>query len=127
MRASPHDSEEARHVQACSTKIQQLAQLSAGFSKHSPSHTCSSLLPSATPNMTPTILQSVNEALCQSPLLYGEEIWGIEGASEEADTIRGSFCDMVLVIPRYAVNGVSEMEMCRESSRAKCSQVLVQG
>lgn len=55
----------------------------------------------------------------------GAEIWGIEGASEEADRIEGSFCEMVLGIPRYATKGVAELEMCREGRRAKCSQVLV--
>jgi hypothetical protein len=52
---------------------------------------------------------------------------GIEGASEEVDMIQGSFCERVLGIPRYAVKGVPELEMCRESMRAKCNQVLVQG
>lgn len=101
--------------------------LSGAFSKHSSPHTSSSLLPNATPNMMSRILHTVNEVLCQSPLIYGAEIWGIEGASEEADRIQGRFCERVLGIPRYAVKGVAELEMCRESTRAKCSQVLVQG
>jgi len=60
-------------------------------------------------------------------ITIGAEIWGIEGANEEADRIQGSFCEMVLGIPIYATKGVAELETCRESTRAKCSQVLVQG
>jgi hypothetical protein len=57
---------------------------------------------------------------------YGADIWGIEGASEEAED-SGKFLRRVLGIPKYTVKGVAELGMCRESTRVKCSQVLLQG
>jgi hypothetical protein len=57
----------------------------------------------------------IYEAICESRLLYGAEILGIEEGWEEINRVQGSFCKEVLRIQKCAMNGLAEVELGRES------------
>jgi hypothetical protein len=56
---------------------------------------------------------------CESRLTYGAKIWGLDKGWKETDIIYGRLCKKILGIPRFAVNGVAEVELRRDSRRGK--------
>ncbi|KDR17814.1 hypothetical protein L798_08243 [Zootermopsis nevadensis] len=71
------------------------------------------------PHMRINILENVYEMVCESRMMYGAEIWGLEEGWKEVDVIHGRFCKKVLGIPRVGANGVAEVELGRDSRRSK--------
>jgi hypothetical protein len=51
--------------------------------------------------------------------MYGAEIWGLDEGWKEIDLIHGRDCKKILGIPRFAANGVAEVELGRDSRRGK--------
>jgi hypothetical protein len=52
-------------------------------------------------------------------MMYGAEIWGLDEGWKEFDKIHGRSCKKILGIPRFAANGVAELELGRDSRRVK--------
>jgi hypothetical protein len=71
------------------------------------------------------LLENVYEMVCESRMMYGVEIWGIEERWKEVGKIHGRMCKKVLGIPRFAANGVAELELGRDSRRCKVMITLV--
>lgn len=57
--------------------------------------------------------------------MYGAEIWGLEEGWKQTDTIHVRFCKNVLEIPRYAANGVAELEWGIDSRKGKVLCMIV--
>jgi hypothetical protein len=51
-----------------------------------------------TPDMGVQILQNVYEIVCESRMMYGVEIWAVEGGWKETDKIKGRMCKRILGI-----------------------------
>jgi hypothetical protein len=71
------------------------------------------------------LLENVYEMVCESRMMYGVEIWGNEEEWKEIDKIHGRMCKTFLGIPRFAANGVAELELGRGSRRCKVMITLV--
>jgi hypothetical protein len=56
--------------------------------------------------------------MCESGITYGVQIWGVEGGWKEIDKIHGRI-KKILGIPRFAANGVAELELGRDSRRGE--------
>jgi hypothetical protein len=54
-------------------------------------------------------LENIYETLCESRIMYGVELWGLDEAWKEVDRIHGRFCKKILGLPRCAANGMAEM------------------
>jgi hypothetical protein len=72
-----------------------------------------------TPEMRVATLENVYGMLCESRMLYGVEIWGLEGGWKHIDRIHSKFCKVILGMPRSAANNVAELELGRVSRRGK--------
>ena len=65
------------------------------------------------------MLENIYEMSCQSKIMYGIEIWRLNGACKEAGKVHSVFCKKIIGIPNCAANGFAELELVRES-RSKC-------
>jgi hypothetical protein len=65
------------------------------------------------------LLENVYEMVCESRMMYGAEIWGLDAGLKEIDIIHGRLCKKILGIPRFAANGIAEMELGKDSRRSK--------
>jgi hypothetical protein len=72
------------------------------------------------------LLENVYTIVCESRLMYGAEIWGLDEGWKETDIIHGRLCKKILRIPRFAANGVAELELGRDSRRGKVLCIAVQ-
>jgi hypothetical protein len=70
-------------------------------------------------------LKNIYETLCESRIMYGVELWGLDEAWKEVDRIHGRFCKKILDLPRCAANGITEMELGRDGRRGKAMWVAV--
>jgi hypothetical protein len=61
-------------------------------------------------------LENIYET-CESRIMHGVELWGLDEAWKEVGRIHGRFCKKILGLPRGAVNGVAEMELGRDNRR----------
>jgi hypothetical protein len=73
-----------------------------------------------TPDIKIQVLENIYEMVCESKIMYGIEVWGLNGAWKEVDRVHSIFCKKIIGIPNCAANGFVEMELGRESSRSKC-------
>jgi hypothetical protein len=64
------------------------------------------------------LLENVYETVCESRLMYGAEIWGLNEGRKEIGIIHSRLCKNV-GIPRFAANGVAKIELGRDSRRDK--------
>jgi hypothetical protein len=64
--------------------------------------------------------------LCESRIVYGVELWGLDEAWKEVERIHGRFCKKILRLPRCVANGMAEMEVGRHSRRGKAMWLAVQ-
>jgi hypothetical protein len=71
------------------------------------------------PDMRVQLLENVFEMVCESRLMYGAEICGLDEGWKDIDIIHGRLCKKILRIPRFATNGVAELELGRDSRRGK--------
>jgi hypothetical protein len=78
-----------------------------------------------TPDMGVKFLGNVYEMVYESRMMYGVEIWGIEEGWKQIDKIHGRMCKKILGIPRFTANGVTELELGRDSRRSKVMNSLV--
>jgi hypothetical protein len=78
-----------------------------------------------TPDMGVKLLEIVYEMVCESRMMYGVEIRGIEEGWKEIDKIHGRVGRKILGIPRFAANWVAELELGRDSRRRKAMNTLV--
>jgi hypothetical protein len=78
-----------------------------------------------TPDMGVKLLENVYEMVCESRIMYGVEIWWVEEGWKEIDKIHGRMCKKILGIPRFAANGVAELELGTDSRRDKVMSTLV--
>jgi hypothetical protein len=65
------------------------------------------------------LLENVYETVCESRMMYGAEILGMDEGWKEIDIIHGRLCKKILGIPRFATNGVAEVQIGRDSRRGK--------
>jgi hypothetical protein len=72
-----------------------------------------------TTDMRVQLLENVYEMVCQSRLMYGAEIRGLDEGWKEIDIIHGRLCKKILGISGFAANGVTELELGRDSRRGK--------
>jgi hypothetical protein len=72
-----------------------------------------------TPDMRVRILENMYEMLCESRMMYGVEMWGLEGGWKQIDNIHSRFCKVTLGMPRSAANNVAELELGRVTRRGK--------
>jgi hypothetical protein len=72
-----------------------------------------------TPEMKVVTLENVYEIVCESRMLYGVEIWGLEGGWKQIDRIHNKLCKVILGMPRLTANNVAEIELGRVSRRGK--------
>jgi hypothetical protein len=72
-----------------------------------------------TPDRRLQLLENVYEMACESRLMYGAKIWGLDEGWKETDIINGRLCKKILGRPRFAANGVAELELGRDSRRGK--------
>jgi hypothetical protein len=70
------------------------------------------------------MLEQMYETRCDSSILDGAEIWGIEEGWKIVDGIQGKFCKKVLRIPRNAAKWAAETEIGRDSMTGK---ILIAG
>jgi hypothetical protein len=71
-----------------------------------------------TPDIKVEMLENIYEMVCESKIVYGIEVWGLNGAWKEVDKVHSIFCKK-----RYAKlcsKWIAEMELGRESRRSKC-------
>jgi len=67
------------------------------------------------------MLEKIYRMICESRVLYGAEIWGIEGRGWEiVDRVQAKFCKKVFIIPRNAAMGTAESQ--RKDSKC-CNEV----
>jgi hypothetical protein len=78
------------------------------------------------PNMKVRTLENIYETLCESRIMGGVELWGLDEAWKEVDRIHGRFCKKILGVPRCEANGVAEMELGRDSRKRKAMWLAVQ-
>jgi hypothetical protein len=52
-------------------------------------------------------------------MMYGAEIWGLDEGWKEIDIIHSRLCKKILGIPRFAANGVAEIELGMDNRRRK--------
>jgi hypothetical protein len=64
-------------------------------------------------DMRVKLLENIYEMVCESRLMYGAEIWGLDEGWKEIDVIHGRLCKKMLGIPRFAANWVAELELER--------------
>jgi hypothetical protein len=57
--------------------------------------------------------------------MYGAEIWGLDEGWKEIYIIHGRLCKKFLGIPRFAANGVAQLELGRDSRTGKVSCLAV--
>jgi hypothetical protein len=68
------------------------------------------------------VLEKIYKMMCESRILYGAEIWGIEGRRWEiVDRVQVKFCKKVFIIHRNAAKGTAESQ--REDSKC-CNEIL---
>jgi hypothetical protein len=72
-----------------------------------------------TPDTRLQLLENGYEMACESRMMYGAEVWGLDEGWKEIDIINGRLCKKILGIPRFAANGVAEIELGRDSRRGK--------
>jgi hypothetical protein len=72
-----------------------------------------------TPDVRVQLLENVYEMVCESRLMYGAEIWVLDEGWKKTDIIHGRLCKKLLGIPRFAEDGVAELELGRDSRRGK--------
>jgi hypothetical protein len=70
-------------------------------------------------------LENIYETLCESRIMHGIELRGLDEAWKDVDRIHGRFCKKILRLPRCAANGVAEMELGRYSGRGKAMWLAV--
>jgi hypothetical protein len=76
-------------------------------------------------NIKAQMLENIHEMVCKSKIMYGIEIWGLNGALKEVPKVHSRFCKKIIGIPNCAANGFTEMELGKESRKGKClGQVL---
>jgi hypothetical protein len=56
--------------------------------------------------MSLQLLEIVYEMVCESRLMYGAEIWGLDEGWKEIDIIHGRLCKKLLGMPRFAAKGL---------------------
>jgi hypothetical protein len=78
-----------------------------------------------TPDMKVSTLENIYETLCESRIMYGVELWGLDKAWKEVDRIYGRFCKKTLGLPRCAASGMAEMELGRDSRGGKAMWLAV--
>jgi hypothetical protein len=71
------------------------------------------------------LLENVYKMVCESRMMYGIEISGVEEGWKEIYKIHGRMCKKILGIPRFAANGVAELELGRDSRRGKVMSTSV--
>jgi hypothetical protein len=71
-----------------------------------------------TPDMRVATLENIYE-MCESRMMYGVQMWGLEGGWKQIDKIHSRFCKVTLGMPRSAANNVAELELGRVSRRGK--------
>jgi hypothetical protein len=67
------------------------------------------------------MLGNMYEMVCESKIMYGIEVRGLNGARKEVGKVHSRFHKKVTGIPNCAANGFEEMELVRKSRRSKCS------
>jgi hypothetical protein len=72
-----------------------------------------------TPDMRVATLENIYEMLCESRMMYGVEMWGLEGGRKQIDRIHSKFCKVTLGMPRSAANNAAELELGSVSRRGK--------
>jgi hypothetical protein len=75
------------------------------------------------PNISVKILENVHEMLSESRMMYGVEMWGLEGGWQEIDKILSRFCKIILGVPTSAENSVAGLKLGRDSRRGKVLSV----
>jgi hypothetical protein len=65
------------------------------------------------------LLRNVYKMVCESRMMYGVEIWGVEERWKEIGKAHGRMCKKFLGILRFAANGVAELESGRDYRRGK--------
>jgi hypothetical protein len=60
-----------------------------------------------TPDIRVTILEKVYKTLNESTMMYGTEIWGLDGGGKEIDKIHCRFCKIILGVMRFAANNMA--------------------
>jgi hypothetical protein len=73
-----------------------------------------------TPDIKMFMLENIYVMVRESKIMYGIEIWGLNGAWKEVDKMDSIFCIRIIGISNCAANGFAEMELGRESRRSKC-------
>jgi hypothetical protein len=61
---------------------------------------------SRSPDMRIQLVENVYEAVCESRMMYGAEIWGLDEGWKEINIIHSRLCKKILGIPRFAANRV---------------------
>jgi hypothetical protein len=69
-------------------------------------------------------LENIYDMLCESRVMYGVELWGLDEAWKEVDRIHGPFCKKILAI--CGANGTTQTELGRDSRRGKAMWLAVQ-
>jgi hypothetical protein len=52
-----------------------------------------------TPDIRVTTVENIYEMLCESRMMYGIEMWGLEGGWKQIDNIHSRFCKVTLGMP----------------------------
>jgi hypothetical protein len=68
------------------------------------------------------MLQNTYEIVCESKIMYGNEMWGMSEAWKESH-IR--FCKKLMAIQNCTPNEFAEMELGRKSRRGKCMAQII--
>jgi hypothetical protein len=71
------------------------------------------------PNIEVKVLEQVYNALVESRMMTGVEIWGLEGGWKEIKKVHELFCKRVMGTPSTAANGARVKELERTDRKEK--------
>jgi hypothetical protein len=74
---------------------------------------------SRAPNIKVKVLEQVYNALVESRMITGVEIWGLEDGWKEVQKVHELFCKTVMGTPNTAANGVCVKELRRTNRKEK--------
>jgi ribosomal protein L11 methylase PrmA len=74
---------------------------------------------SRAPNIEVKVLEQVYNALVESRMMTGAEIWGVEDGWKEVKEVHELFCKRVMGTPNTAANGACVKELGRANRKEK--------
>jgi hypothetical protein len=72
------------------------------------------------------MMDSIYEMLCESKIMYGIQVWGLNKAWKELGKVHSGSCNKLMGVVKCAVSGFAKMEVGRQSTRGKGIEQIVE-